>query len=74
MSLTMLGDREIRLVEAARTGDLDSFGKLCEALYAPTVAIAYAVLADHHHRLEGVRQAAQVPFLWVGECHGASGA
>ena len=35
-------------------------------------AVLEAVLADHDHGLETVRQAAQMTFLRVGECHGAS--
>jgi RNA polymerase sigma factor (sigma-70 family) len=38
---------EVKLVQAARAGDLDSFGKLCEGYYAPLVAVAYSVLRDH---------------------------
>ncbi|MHC4671727.1 MAG: RNA polymerase sigma factor [Planctomycetota bacterium] len=36
------------LVESAISGDLESFGKLCERYYSPMLAIAYSVLADHH--------------------------
>jgi RNA polymerase sigma-70 factor (ECF subfamily) len=38
---------ESRLVEAAVTGDLESFGQLCQRYYAAMAAIAYSVLADH---------------------------
>jgi RNA polymerase sigma-70 factor (ECF subfamily) len=53
----VLGEREIRWVEAAQRGDLESFGRLCEYLYAPTVAIAYAVLADHHLAEDAAQEA-----------------
>jgi RNA polymerase sigma-70 factor (ECF subfamily) len=38
---------EIRLVEAAFGGDIESFGKLCQRYYGPMVAIGYSVLGDH---------------------------
>ena len=34
-------DAEMKLINAARAGDLDSFGTLCEHYYAPLVAVAY---------------------------------
>ncbi len=40
-------DAEMKLIDAARAGDLDSFGRLCEQYYAPLVAVAYNVLRDH---------------------------
>jgi RNA polymerase sigma-70 factor (ECF subfamily) len=38
---------EIKLVEAAFNGDIESFGKLCQRYYSPMVAIAYSVVSDH---------------------------
>jgi len=35
------------LVEAAVSGDIESFGRLCGRYYAAMVAVAYAVLSDH---------------------------
>jgi RNA polymerase sigma-70 factor (ECF subfamily) len=45
------------LIEAARAGDLDSFGKLCEHYYAPMVAIAYSVLRDHQLAEDAAQEA-----------------
>lgn len=47
----------MRLIEAARAGDLDSFGKLCEQHYAPMVAVAYNVLRDHQLAEDAVQEA-----------------
>ena len=38
---------EINLIEAATSGDIESFGELCRRYYAAMAAIAYAVLSDH---------------------------
>lgn len=38
---------EIHLIEAATSGDIESFGELCRRYYAAMAAIAYAVLSDH---------------------------
>ena len=38
---------EIHLIEAATSGDIESFGELCRRYYATMVAVAYAVLSDH---------------------------
>ena len=38
---------EIHLIEAATSGDIESFGELCQRYYAAMAAIAYAVLSDH---------------------------
>ncbi|NQV31749.1 MAG: sigma-70 family RNA polymerase sigma factor, partial [Phycisphaeraceae bacterium] len=46
--VSQIDDRQIQLAQAAVTGDLESYGRLCEALYPAMVAIAYSVLADHH--------------------------
>jgi len=39
--------QESRLVEAAASSDLESFGKLCQRYYSAMVAISYSVLGDH---------------------------
>jgi RNA polymerase sigma-70 factor (ECF subfamily) len=39
---------DIDLVNAAQSGDLDSFGELGRRYFNVLVAIAYAVLGDHH--------------------------
>jgi len=39
--------QEIKLVEAAVCGNVDSFGELCRLYYAAMVAIGYSVLSDH---------------------------
>ena len=44
----MDGNLQIKLVNAAKSGDLECFGKLCENYYSTLVAIAYSVLGDHH--------------------------
>jgi RNA polymerase sigma factor (sigma-70 family) len=50
-------DAEMQLIEAARAGDLDSFGKLCERYYAPLAAVAYSVLRDHQLAEDAVQEA-----------------
>ncbi len=50
-------DAERELIEAARAGDLDSFGKLCERYYAPMVAVAYNVLRDHQLAEDAAQEA-----------------
>ena len=48
VSLSSVPDKlEIRLIEAAVDGDIDSFGELCQRYYAAMVAIGYSVLGDH---------------------------
>lgn len=44
----MTDDFEIKLVESALNGSVDSFGELCTRYYNSMVAIAYSVLTDHH--------------------------
>ena len=39
--------QEIKLIEAAVCGNVDSFGELCRRYYASMVAIGYSVLSDH---------------------------
>jgi RNA polymerase sigma-70 factor, ECF subfamily len=39
---------EAELVEAARGGDVESFGELYRRHYAPALGVAYGVLADRH--------------------------
>jgi RNA polymerase sigma-70 factor (ECF subfamily) len=41
-------NQQIRWVSAARAGDIDSFGRLCECCYNSIAAVAYSVLGDHH--------------------------
>lgn len=43
----MESESERELVEAAISGDIESFGELCGRYYAAMVAVAYAVLSDH---------------------------
>jgi RNA polymerase sigma-70 factor (ECF subfamily) len=38
---------EIKLVEAAVSGNIESFGKLCQRYYPALVAVGYSVLGDH---------------------------
>jgi len=40
-------ESEIKLVEAAFNGDIESFGELCQRYYPAMVAIGYSVLGDH---------------------------
>jgi RNA polymerase sigma-70 factor (ECF subfamily) len=47
----------MELVQAARAGDLDSFGRLCEGYYAPLVAVAYGVLKDHQLAEDAAQEA-----------------
>lgn len=44
----MNGKLQAKLVNAAKSGNLECFGKLCENYYSTLVAIAYSVLGDHH--------------------------
>jgi RNA polymerase sigma-70 factor (ECF subfamily) len=39
---------DAKLVEAARSGDVDSFGELYRRHYAAAVGIAYCALSDYH--------------------------
>ncbi len=48
---------EMKLMQAARAGDLDSFGKLCEHYYGPMVAVAYSVLQDHQLAEDAAQEA-----------------
>lgn len=50
-------ESELRLVQAARAGDLDSFGRLCEQYYAPLVAVAYGVLRDRQLAEDAAQEA-----------------
>jgi RNA polymerase sigma factor (sigma-70 family) len=45
--LLMESESERQLVEAAISGDIESFGELCSRYYTAMVAVAYAVLSDH---------------------------
>lgn len=44
----MPDERIVSLVKATLHGDLECYGTLCTEFYAPMVAVAYAVLGDHH--------------------------
>ena len=50
-------DAEMKVIDAARAGDLDSFGKLCEYYYSPMVAVAYSVLRDHQLAEDAAQEA-----------------
>ena len=43
----MLEKLEIDLIEAAASGDIESFGQLCGRYYSAMVAISYSILSDH---------------------------
>ena len=38
---------EIDLIEAAASGDIESFGKLCSKYYSAMAAISYSIIGDH---------------------------
>ena len=38
---------ETDLIEAAGSGDIESFGELCDRYYSALVAISYSILVDH---------------------------
>jgi RNA polymerase sigma-70 factor (ECF subfamily) len=38
---------EIKLIEAAIGGDIESFGELCQRYYAAMTAVGYSVLGEH---------------------------
>ena len=40
--------RKTELIDAALSGDIESYGRLCRMYYSAMVAVAYAVLGDHH--------------------------
>lgn len=44
----MNSELQVKLVNAAKSGDLECFGKLCENYYSTLVAIAQSILHDHH--------------------------
>ena len=44
----MNDELQTKLVNAAKSGNLECFGKLCENYYSTLVAIAYSILRDHH--------------------------
>lgn len=50
---------ETELLDLVLSGDIGSFGKLCDIYYNSIVAVAYSVLADHHL----AEDAAQETFL-----------
>ncbi|UCD49131.1 MAG: RNA polymerase sigma factor [Phycisphaerales bacterium] len=44
-------------VQAALSGDIDSFGRLCEWYYSAQVAVAYSVLGDHQLAEDATQEA-----------------
>jgi RNA polymerase sigma-70 factor (ECF subfamily) len=48
---------EWQIVEAARTGDVESFGKLYERYYATMVWLAYSIVADGHLAQDAAQEA-----------------
>ncbi|MCK4999590.1 MAG: hypothetical protein KAS23_08640, partial [Anaerohalosphaera sp.] len=57
---------EIRLVQNAVNGDLESFGLLCEKYYAAMVAIACSVIADKHLAEDVVQTAYGKALVGIG--------
>ena len=53
----MIESSDIDLVNAAQAGDLDSFGELGRRYFNTLVAIAYAVLGDHHLAEDAAQEA-----------------
>ena len=53
----MLERTDAELVEAARDGDVSSFGELYRRHYAAAVGIAYCALADHHLAEDAAQEA-----------------
>jgi len=53
----MLGCTDAELVEAARNGDVGSFGELYRRHYAKAVGIAYCTLSDHHLAEDAAQEA-----------------
>lgn len=53
----MTGPLQIQLVEAAVSGNIDSFGELCTHYYPSMVAIGYSVLADHQLAEDAAQEA-----------------
>jgi RNA polymerase sigma-70 factor (ECF subfamily) len=53
----MLARTDAELVDAARKGDVSSFGELYRRHYAATVGIAYCRLADHHLAEDAAQEA-----------------
>lgn len=48
---------EIEWVNSAVSGDIASFGKLCDRYYNAMVAVAYSVLEDHHLAEDAAQEA-----------------
>jgi RNA polymerase sigma-70 factor (ECF subfamily) len=53
----MKEDIQTELVQAAQSGNIESFGRLCSHYYTPMVALAYSVLLDHHLAEDVVQEA-----------------
>lgn len=58
----MIENGETNLVAAARRGDAESFGRLCEQHYPALVAIAYTQLADRGLAEDAAQEALLVAF------------
>jgi RNA polymerase sigma-70 factor, ECF subfamily len=54
---TVIGTPDAQLVEAACRGNVDSFVELCGRYYPAMVAIACAVLGDHHLAEDAAQEA-----------------
>ena len=52
-----LNKPERHLIAAAVRGDLDSFGQLCVYYYDPMVAVAFAIVRDHHLAQDAAQEA-----------------
>lgn len=48
---------QTELVEAALDGDIAGFGQLAQRYYAPMVAVAYSILADHQLAEDAAQEA-----------------
>ena len=48
---------ETDLIEAAASGDIESFGKLCDRYYSVMVAISYSILGDHQLAEDAAQEA-----------------
>jgi RNA polymerase sigma-70 factor (ECF subfamily) len=51
---------DVELVEAARRGDIDSFGELCGRHYAGVVGVAYCILSDRDLAADAAQEALAV--------------
>jgi len=63
---------EQNLVQAALSGDADSFGRLCERYYSAMVAIAYSQLADRGLAEDAAQEAFFVAFRDISKLKNAN--